>query len=303
MAAHDWIVPWKELPRPPDWEALFGRRAPLEVEIGFGVSGYLIQEACSRPESNLVGIEADFDCVRKVARKLADGGPANIRLLKADAEVALERLFRPRSLHGAYALFPDPWPKRRHQHHRLFSRSFLRLLNSRLEEGAKALVVTDDRSYSRWISGQVDGTGFDLREELAPPRFDTRYERQWHEQGKEHFHQLVFQKREHVEVPLLQDVELREVRLPGFDPGKPPTGEVRGRTVVQFKKIAFDAQSGRAHVVAVVVEGRLLQNVWIEVRRKGDYWTVGLDPSRSRPVIPTEGVQRALELVSRTGCR
>ncbi len=292
---------WKERPRPFDWEGELGRKAPLEVEIGFGRSGYLARQAKARPEHDFVGIEAKYDRVAGMARRLAQSGPANLRLIRADAWVAFERLFQPLSLQRVYSLFPDPWPKPRHIRHRLFSRSFLKLLNSRLISDGEAFLVTDHSSYADWVCEQAPGCGFLIQRRLTRFRFNTEFERQWRDEGQQRFFEISFRKQEHLDVPLIEDVELREHCLNHFDFENFSLRNQRGEAVVQFKALKHYPESEIGKVVVVVAEGRLLQHVWIEVRRAGGLWTVRLDPRRSGGIVPTKGVQMALDLVREGG--
>jgi tRNA (guanine-N7-)-methyltransferase len=183
------LIPWLKTERPIDWKRQFRREKILELEIGFGYGEFLVQLAQRHRNRDFVGLELKWSSVRKALRNVAQAKISNVRLVQADARVALERLFSPQSLHRVYALFPDPWPKKRHTKHRLFSHTFLRLLNSRLVSGGEARIITDHQPYLAWIMEQVGGTGLESRCELIPPRFGTKYERKWHESGQQEFHQ------------------------------------------------------------------------------------------------------------------
>jgi tRNA (guanine-N7-)-methyltransferase len=45
------------LPKPIDWARLFGRVAPVELEIGMGKGTFLTDQAKARPDVNFFGIE------------------------------------------------------------------------------------------------------------------------------------------------------------------------------------------------------------------------------------------------------
>ena len=136
------FLPWRNVERPVDWRAQFGSQAPLEVEIGFGNGEFLVRRAQERPERHFVGIELEWASVQRALRRLAQAQATNVRLLLVDAHLALQRLFPPLALQRVYSLFPCPWPKERHAKHRLFSHTFLTLLNSRLQPDGEVLVVT-----------------------------------------------------------------------------------------------------------------------------------------------------------------
>lgn len=289
------LIPWRQTERPIDWPRRFGREAPLELEIGFGNGDYLVRRAQAHPERDFVGVELEWSSVRRALRKIARAGLKNVCLIQVDARVALERLFRPGSLHRAYALFPCPWPKKRHTKHRLFSRPFLRLLNSRLAAEGEALVVTDHRPYLTWVLDQVPGTGFESRWQSVSPRLGTKYERKWHQQGQEQFYELRLLKRESVESPLKEDVSLRTYRVQDFDPERfQPTGE-RGEVAVEFKEFLYDAKRRKGMTRVVVAEGNLTQHLWIEIVWGERRWHIR--PAQGCEIIPTLGLQRALDLV------
>ena len=124
-----------DLKKPIDWDQQFSRRAPMDVEIGFGMGEVLMRMARKSPRRNFVGIEQHWERICKTLRAMTKeqvADPAifrNIRVLRVDARVVFERLFAPRSIDAIYCLFPCPWPKKGHVKNRLFANDFLRLLN------------------------------------------------------------------------------------------------------------------------------------------------------------------------------
>jgi tRNA (guanine-N7-)-methyltransferase len=288
-------VHWTGEPRPVDWRGKFGRGAPLHAEIGFGLGDYLVRQAADHPDRDFVGIELEWVLVRRALRKIALARVNNARIIRADARIALERLFDQRSLSGACALFPCPWPKRKHVENRLFTQDFLRLVNSRLLSGGELLMVTDEKYYMEWVLDQVPGTGFDARFEIMPPRFATKYERKWQELGRQEFYGLRLRKDRHVEIPLKEEKDLITYRIERFDPGSFHPSKARGRFMVEFKEFLFDPGLEKGMVRSVVGEDNLLQNFWIEIVRREGRWHIR--PAKGCAMIPTAGVQRALDLV------
>ena len=74
MAAADEILNLLLLSWPADWRRLFGRSAPLEVEIGFGSGAYLRRLAAGRPNHNFLGVEISLPSLRRARRKLRRQG-------------------------------------------------------------------------------------------------------------------------------------------------------------------------------------------------------------------------------------
>jgi tRNA (guanine-N7-)-methyltransferase len=286
---------WLKAERPIDWQRRFGRETILELEIGFGYGEFLVQLAPKYPERNFVGLELRWAAIRKALRNIAQARAHNVRLMHVDARVALERLFLPKSLHRVHALFPDPWPKKRHAKRRLFSHAFLTLLNSRLAGGGETLIMTDCQPYLNWILEQVPGTGFEAYPKSIPPRFGTKYESKWHESGQKEFCELRLLKQEHVEIPLKEDTPLVTYYVEHFDPDNFRPVNERGDTVAEFKEFLYDPKRQKGMVMVVVAEENLTQHVWIEIGQKRGRWYIR--PSKGCGVVSSTGVQRALDLV------
>lgn len=104
------LVPWRQLPRPIPWEQVFGRRAPLELEIGCGNGEVLARRAGERPEANLVGLDLDWVSARRALRRINLAGLDNAKVVQAEAALGLERLFTPRAWPGCGACSPGPGP-------------------------------------------------------------------------------------------------------------------------------------------------------------------------------------------------
>lgn len=180
MQHHVWLV--NRLPWPTDWAALFGRAAPLLVEIGFGGGHFLVEMAQRRPDANLLGVEISNPSLRRAQQKLKTRGLSNVRLLYGDAWILFWLSCLPASVQGVYINFPDPWPKLAHQRRRLVSDAFLQLLATRMPAGATLEIATDHADYQAWTSDHLartpyfDSTTGELfvTEDRARPR--TKYE-------------------------------------------------------------------------------------------------------------------------------
>ena len=290
------LVPWAQLQRPITWEAEFGRQAPLEVEIGYGNGDFLVRRAGEHPDRDLVGMELTWASTKRALRRIHKGGITNVRLLMFDAHLAFQRLFKPRSVRRVYALFPVPWPKGRHENRRLFSREFLRLVANRLQDEGEFQIVTDFEPLFTWIGDQVPVSGFDMISTVTSPKFQTKYEQKWQENGQEQFHEIILTKKDHPQVPITEDTPLLTYRIKNFDPENfTPSGQT-GRITVQFRDTIYDPQKKKAMVQALVAEDRLIQDIWIEIAFTDEnLWIIRV--SRGSAVLPTAGVLRALELV------
>jgi len=128
-----------------DLVQLFGRNAPVHVDLGCGDGSFLCEMAQQFPKSNFLGIERLTKRVKKVRRKAEKIG--NVRVLRADTLFAVRYLLPESSVETFYLLFPDPWPKRRHQFRRIFTRDFLDAIAAAMEKHGVLRVATDHLDY------------------------------------------------------------------------------------------------------------------------------------------------------------
>lgn len=297
-----WFVDHYGLSVPARWTDVFGRKTPLEVEIGFGTGEYLVRLALSRPGHDFVGIEENVERIHKTLRRLEAAKVANVRLMHVDARLAFERYFPARTITHLHCLFPCPWPRKNQVKHRLFSNSFLKLVNNRLTTGAKIELVTDHEEYSQWVEGEIARTGFKLEVGQTRPRFDTKFERKWCESGQEEFFTLTFTKKKHLAHPAAKEKDLKVYFFDDFDPASFLFEDHKGKTSVIFKEFIFDQKRSYGIVHLLVAEDYLQQHLWakiIKTANKG--WCLAV--ADGSLVIPTDGIAKALELLYLSLCR
>ncbi|HNU72985.1 MAG TPA: tRNA (guanosine(46)-N7)-methyltransferase TrmB [Thermodesulfobacteriota bacterium] len=288
------LILWQEAEHPIDWVKRFQREALLDVEIGFGNGEFLCKLARSRPDRNIVGIEVSWGCVRRALRFINREELSNVKLLLVDTRVAFELLVGPKTIQRVYSLFPMPWPKERHVRHRVFSHSFLRLVNNRLAADGEVRIITDFDPYVEWIHEQVPGTGFSMERVSITPSFDTKYERKWCGEGQESFTDLRLIKQEHLDFFVNKEQPVKTYRAAAFDPSRFRPRQERGEVVVEFKDFLYDPEQKRAMARAVVVEDDLNQNIWLAIDWKESVWHIHVASGSN--VVSTVGVQRALDL-------
>ena len=134
-----------------DFHELFGRRAPVVLEIGFGNGETLVQQAAANPDLDYLGIEVHEPGVGHCLLAARDAGIRNLRLIAEDAIDVLQRQVPRASLRRINLYFPDPWPKKRHHKRRIVQRSFLDLCADRLEPGGSLHIATDWANYAQHI--------------------------------------------------------------------------------------------------------------------------------------------------------
>jgi tRNA (guanine-N7-)-methyltransferase len=128
---------------------LFGRSAPLHVDLGCGDGSFLCEMAQQFPKQNFLGIDRLIKRVEKVRRRAEK--IENVHVLRADTLFAVRYLLPKCSVETFYLLFPDPWPKRRHQFRRIFTRDFLDGVAGALENHGTVRVATDQLDYFHHI--------------------------------------------------------------------------------------------------------------------------------------------------------
>lgn len=136
-----------ELSRPFSAREVFGRTAPLVLEIGSGMGEATVAMAATDPFRDLLAVEVHTPGVGALLRRLEAEGVRNVRVAGADALDVLRDLLGPGSLDEVRVFFPDPWPKSRHVKRRLLSTAFVDLVADRLRPEGRLHVATDSLSY------------------------------------------------------------------------------------------------------------------------------------------------------------
>ena len=138
---------------PLDLLAIFGREAPLQVDLGCGDGHLLCELARKHPQRNFLGIEKLAGRVAKVCRKSAH--LENVRVLKVESSYAIRHLLPESSVETFYLLFPDPWPKRRQRKRRFVSDENLATLAQVMRSGAELRFATDIDDYAGWTLARI----------------------------------------------------------------------------------------------------------------------------------------------------
>jgi len=138
-----------------DWAALFGRQAPLHVEIGSGNGFFLAGLAERQPDINVLGVELRYKRTVLCGRKIREAGVHNARICRYHAAF-LDDLFAPGSIAVLWVHHPDPWPKERHEKNRLISRWFLEDVARLLEPGGFLRLKSDFEPNVRRAAHLID---------------------------------------------------------------------------------------------------------------------------------------------------
>ena len=178
-----------ELPRPWQCEAVFGRRAPLEVEVGSGKGLFLRGAAAERPNVDFLGIEIARKYARFSAASLAKRELTNAVVVVADAVRVFHDLLPDGSLAAVHVYFPDPWWKKRHKKRRLMRESFVGDVERTLQPGGKLHFWTDVEEYFRTALEMLAAhTGLEgpLEVREAAPLHDMDYRTHFERRTRQH---------------------------------------------------------------------------------------------------------------------
>jgi tRNA (guanine-N7-)-methyltransferase len=155
--AERWWLPDEAVDQPDfTLSGMFGREAPLIVEIGSGIGESTVELAATRPDHDIVAFEVWRPGVADTLGRIGAAGLSNVRMLSVDAVWSLEHLVEPGSLAGLWIFFPDPWHKARHHKRRLITAGFAALAAQRLAPGAEWRLATDWADYAEQMVEVLD---------------------------------------------------------------------------------------------------------------------------------------------------
>ncbi|WP_082568463.1 tRNA (guanosine(46)-N7)-methyltransferase TrmB [Rhizobacter sp. Root1221] len=140
------VLPYAAAPL--DAPALFGRTAPLVLEIGFGMGDATATIAQTLPDTDFLGVEVHTPGVGALLKHIDERQIGNIRIVQHDAVEVLEHMIAPDSLAGVHIFFPDPWHKKKHNKRRLIQAPFVQKLVAHLAPGGYLHCATDWQPYA-----------------------------------------------------------------------------------------------------------------------------------------------------------
>lgn len=159
------------------WPQVFGRVAPVVLEIGFGMGDSLLQMASAQPSNDFVGIEVHAPGAGRLLNNAVRLNLGNLRIYLADAVDVLEDCIPDQSLARVQLYFPDPWHKKKHHKRRLVQADLVATIRQKLELGGVFHMATDWWPYAEHMASvMATAPGFENTqpEEVFAPRPEFR---------------------------------------------------------------------------------------------------------------------------------
>ena len=165
-----------------DNRELFGRNAPLVLEIGSGMGDATLALAAADPQRDYLAVDVHTPGLGSLLARAEAYGLDNIRAARGDALELLTHGIAPKSLDAIHLFFPDPWPKARHHKRRIVSPDRVALMRDRLRPGGLLHAATDWPAYAHQMLDVLSADpGLANRYDGYAPgsvgRPETRYER------------------------------------------------------------------------------------------------------------------------------
>lgn len=151
---------------PVDFTALFGRTAPVEMEIGVGKGRFLLAAAAAHRDRDFFGLEIEPGYAAIARLRAGSAGLSNVRVERLDGKAFVLRRLAPGCLAALHVYFPDPWPKKRHHKRRLVDPVWASAAARALAPGGLLRIASDHAGYFAVMNEVFSRES--LLEELAP---------------------------------------------------------------------------------------------------------------------------------------
>ena len=130
-----------------DFDVLFGRSAPVEMEVGSGKGTFILEEARAFPDKNFFGIEWANKYYKLAVDRMGRWEMPNVRMMRTDAADFIAEHICDASISVFHLYFLDPWPKKRHNKRRFFCDENLAQLLRILKPNGIINIATDHADY------------------------------------------------------------------------------------------------------------------------------------------------------------
>jgi len=160
-------LPQEDVQGKTDFSDVFGRSAPLHIEIGSGRGTFLVNQAITFPQINFLGIEWANKFYRYTVDRVGRRAVGNVRVIRTEAALFLSEHIGDKSVDCFHIYFPDPWPKRSHHKRRFVSAENVTQMIRCLKKHGLINIATDHAEYYQWMQNVFEG----FAEKLKPVEF------------------------------------------------------------------------------------------------------------------------------------
>lgn len=171
-----------------EFNELFGNNNPIELEVGCGKGGFIVEKAKQNPTVNYVAVELLENIIVMACENAVKQNVSNVRFINSGAEY-LARYIRDESISNVYLNFSPPYPGKGYEARRLSSDRFCTAYKGFLKSGGAVYQKTDDKEFFEYSLSKFIEHGFnvkDVTEELNKGLIDniqTEYEKKFRAQG------------------------------------------------------------------------------------------------------------------------
>lgn len=142
---------------------------PFHIDLGCGMGRFLMARAGNYPHINFLGIDRLLKRIKKIDKKSQKLGLENLRLFRVDGYYATTFLLASESVDAYYIFYPDPWPKDKHLHNRLFNKPFMDAIARTLKPGGLLHTSSDHLPYFEEIYALIkNDSRFEETEPFVP---------------------------------------------------------------------------------------------------------------------------------------
>lgn len=154
-------------PGPLDWQTVFGRAAPVMLDLGCGNGRSTLLSALARPEVDHLAVDILPVVIRYATRRANQRGLTNTRWAVIGGRELLEQYIAPRSVAEIHCYHPQPYYERQEIKKRLIVPELLALVHRSLRPGGLFVVQTDNPAYWKYVR-RVMPEFFDFHEQAGP---------------------------------------------------------------------------------------------------------------------------------------
>jgi tRNA (guanine-N(7)-)-methyltransferase len=165
-------------------DPIFGRCAPLEIEIGAGRGDFMLEYAAANPGTNFLAIELSGTVGQLLAMRVGRAELPNVRVAKMDARTLVNLMLPDASVSAFHIYYPDPWPKERHIKHRMVTPFFVGNVARTLTRDGTVYAASDVKEWAEEIFAMLEEGGFRRIDKEPPGAKRSAFGRKYMAQGK-----------------------------------------------------------------------------------------------------------------------